>query len=65
MLNWIVLIEQIIYIKMDSVLNNLQGLICHETKKKKKKTKQNKQTNNGNDNVINSYYRDQMHKNYK
>ena len=25
------LIEQIIYIKMDLALNNLQGLICHKT----------------------------------
>ena len=31
MLNWIVEIELIIYIKMDLVLNNLQRLICHET----------------------------------
>ena len=31
MLNWIVLKEQIIYIKMDLVLNNLQRLICHKT----------------------------------
>ena len=30
MLNWIY-IEQIIYIKMDLALNNLQRLICHKT----------------------------------
>ena len=30
MLNWIVLNKQIIYIKMDLVLNNLQKLICHK-----------------------------------
>ena len=28
-------IEQIIYIKMDLVLNNLQRLICHKTKQTK------------------------------
>ena len=28
-------IEQIIYIKMDLALNNLQSLICHKTKKTK------------------------------
>ena len=27
--------EQIIYIKMDLALNNLQGLICHKTKQTK------------------------------
>ena len=27
-------IEQIIYIKMDLALNNLQRLICHKTKNK-------------------------------
>ena len=30
MLNWIILIELIIYIKKDLVLNNLQRLICHK-----------------------------------
>ena len=30
MLNWIVLIELIIYIKMDSALNNLQKVICYK-----------------------------------
>ena len=31
MLNWIVLIEQSIYIEMDLAWNNLQRSICHET----------------------------------
>ena len=35
MLNWIALIEQIIYIKMDLALNNLQRLICHKTQQTK------------------------------
>ena len=35
MLNWIVEIEPIIYIKMDLAWNNLQGLICHKTQQTK------------------------------
>ena len=35
MLNWIISIEQIIYIKMDLALNNLQRLICHKTQQTK------------------------------
>ena len=35
MLNWIVLKEQIIYIKMDLALNSLQRLICHKTQQTK------------------------------
>ena len=37
MLNRIVLKEQIIYIKMDLALNNLQRLIRHKTKPNHKK----------------------------
>ena len=37
MLNELFSVEQIIYIKMDLALNNLQRLICHKTNQTKPK----------------------------